>query len=236
MLIDDGIAGLELVYHFIQRDFIHSPALLWDDHDVILCDTGMPGLLPEIQKQMDDLGVPFENINKIIISHHDIDHIGNLKEIKKQLPQAKVYATALEKPYIEGERPPIKPLENTVRNVPKEHKKDFADPYGVLVDETVKGGDVLPFCGGVEIIDTPGHCPGQISLLHRKSRTLIVNDAVCFLQGKIIAPFNTPDPAQAYDSIRKLANMNYDQILFYHGGFQGKGIQKKLKDFAETLQ
>ena len=235
MLIDNGIAGLELVYHFVQRDFAHTPALLWDDHDVVLCDTGMPGLLPELKKQMEALDVPFESINKIIISHHDIDHIGNLKEIKKLLPQAKVYASAVEKPYIEGKKPAVKSLENTLRGVPEEHKKDFDDPYGVTVDETVKGGEVLPFCGGVEIIDTPGHCPGHISLLHRKSRTLISNDAVCFLQGKIVAPFNTPDLPKAYDSIRRLARMDYDQILFYHGGFQGKGIHKELEDFAKTL-
>lgn len=235
MFIDDGAAGIELVYHFIQRDFYQTPALLWDENDVILCDTGMPGLLPQLRKQMKKLNIPFESITGIIISHHDIDHIGNLKEIKKLLPQAKVYATAVEKPYLEGEKPPVKSLVNTLRNVPDERKKDFEDPYGVHVDEIIKGGDVLPFCGGVEIIDTPGHSPGQISLLHKKSRTLITNDAVCFLQGKIVVPFNTPDIPAACDSIRKLAELDFDQILFYHGGFQGKGIRKKLQDFAQTL-
>lgn len=235
MQIDQGIGGLQLVYHFMQRDFYHMPALLWDEKDVVLCDTGMPSLLPQLQEQMKELGIPFEKITKIIVSHHDIDHIGNLRKIKDLLPQVKVYATAIEKPYIERTLPPIKPLENTIRNAPKNQWKDFDGPFDVPVDEIVKGGDVLPFCGGIEIIDTPGHSPGQISLLHQKSRTLITNDAVCFLQGKVVAPFNSPDMDNVYASIRKLAGMDYDQVLFYHGGFQNGDIHKRIQDFAESL-
>lgn len=235
MRIDQGIGGLQLVYHFMQRDFYHMPALLWDEKDVVLCDTGMPSLLPQLQEQMKELGIPFEKITKIIVSHHDIDHIGNLRRIKDLLPQVKVYATAIEKPYIERTLPPIKPLENTIRNAPKDQWKDFDGPFDVPVDEIVKGGDVLPFCGGIEIIDTPGHSPGQISLLHQKSRTLITNDAVCFLQGKVVTPFNSPDLDNVYASIRKLAGMDYDQVLFYHGGFQNGDIHKRIQDFAESL-
>jgi glyoxylase-like metal-dependent hydrolase (beta-lactamase superfamily II) len=33
------------------------------------------------------------------------------------------------------------------------------------IDERIKDGDVLPIAGGIEVIHTPGHSKGHISLL-----------------------------------------------------------------------
>lgn len=43
---------------------------------------------------------------------------------------------------------------------------------------SVKPGDILPWCGGIEIIDTKGHMPGHISLYLKEFKTLITGDAL----------------------------------------------------------
>ena len=57
-----------------NQDMIH-PTLIWDDETVILVDAGLPSQLPEIQKVMEQVGVPFSKLNKVILTHQDLDHI-----------------------------------------------------------------------------------------------------------------------------------------------------------------
>ena len=51
------------------------------------------------------------------------------------------------------------------------------------VDVTLHGGDVLDICGGCEVIDTPGHTPGHISLYLPAQGTVVTGDAMVLEQG-----------------------------------------------------
>lgn len=42
----------------------------------------------------------------------------------------------------------------------------------------INTGDILPFCGGIEVLDTKGHMPGHISLYAKKEKVLIAGDAL----------------------------------------------------------
>lgn len=47
----------------------------------ILIDTGMPGLSKSIIGELAALGVDIKSIDKILLTHHDVDHIGNTKAL-----------------------------------------------------------------------------------------------------------------------------------------------------------
>lgn len=234
MVIQEGIASIDLVYHFKTRDFFTSAALLWDDKDVILCDTGLPGQLSQIKDGMAAAGVPFERLTKIIISHQDVDHIGCLHVITGLLPQVEVYAPAAEKANITGEEPFLRPLEHTTVNVPDAALGDFEN-LNAKVDHTLADGDYLPFCGGIQVIGTPGHSPGQISLFHIPTRTLIPNDALASMLGNLVLPFNTSDQNAAKASVKKFADIDFTQVLFYHGGLLLENAKQKVQAFIDTF-
>ena len=79
MKIDEGIGFIEL--HDVINDvpMVFRPTVLWDDKDVILIDTGYPGQLEAIRKNLEKL--PNGKLTKIIITHHDYDHLGSLYEV-----------------------------------------------------------------------------------------------------------------------------------------------------------
>lgn len=89
-------------------------------------------------------------------------------------------------------------------------------------------GDVFDWGGGVEIIETPGHMPGHISIYIRESRTLIAGDALVIENNKIdIAnPQYTLDMKEARNSIDKLLRYDIDKVICYHGGIYQEDIKK----------
>lgn len=91
----------------------------------------------------------------------------------------------------------------------------------------------IDFCGGIEIIETPGHMPGHISIYIKESRTLIAGDALVIEDNKltIANPQYTLDMGEAKKSINKLLNYDIDKIICYHGGV----YQTDIKDALENI-
>lgn len=47
----------------------------------VLIDTGFPGQIEDIQVEMEKVGVSFDKLKVVILTHQDIDHIGSLPEL-----------------------------------------------------------------------------------------------------------------------------------------------------------
>jgi glyoxylase-like metal-dependent hydrolase (beta-lactamase superfamily II) len=85
---------------------------------------------------------------------------------------------------------------------------------------TLRGGDVMPWCGGTEIIATPGHMPGHISLYVRAHKTVITGDALVVAHGKLRMSNvqHAIDPKTAKNSAKKLLALDAEKFICYHGG------------------
>ena len=81
MKIADGVKMMELSMNMGGIQSSIHPTLIWDDNNVILVDAGLPGGLPDIKEEMNKTGVSFDKLDKIIITHQDMDHIGGLPDI-----------------------------------------------------------------------------------------------------------------------------------------------------------
>jgi glyoxylase-like metal-dependent hydrolase (beta-lactamase superfamily II) len=71
----------------------------------------------------------------------------------------------------------------------------------------------------LQIVATPGHTAGHISVLDPLGSTLVVGDAAFNVGGTLggSPPQFTADIAQATESLRKLGGMNFERALFAHG-------------------
>ena len=58
----------------VEAELIH-PALIWDEETAILVDTGYAGQLKLFRQATEALGVAFERVAHIVLTHRDGDHI-----------------------------------------------------------------------------------------------------------------------------------------------------------------
>ncbi|WP_460644741.1 MBL fold metallo-hydrolase [Lacrimispora brassicae] len=205
------------------------PVLLLSASDVVLVDCGYPGFLPLLEEAMESKGVHPGSLTKVVITHHDDDHMGALYEIKEKYPDVKVVAGSLESGYISGERKSLRLLQaEEMLDVLPEDQKPFGIQFceslrrvrPVPVDIMVKAGDHFDWAGGCEILETPGHMPGHISLYFKESNSVITGDAAVIHGNQLVIanPQFTLDLNRAKDSLEKLISLNGDRYYCYHGG------------------
>ncbi|MFC5472124.1 MBL fold metallo-hydrolase [Cohnella suwonensis] len=224
-----------------RTDTVHL-TMIWDENDVVLVDTGFPGQFERLRDDMRGHGVDPDRLNRILMTHQDIDHIGNLQALVESSPaQIEVYAHAVEKPYIEGDRRIIRFTDEAIasvdrmpESVPEAFKQGLKrlmlNPPKAKVQRVVEGGERLPLCGGVVVIDTPGHTPGHISYYHEPSKTLIAGDALTADNGILNGPdpHTTLDMATALASLANLDGLDIRRVVCYHGGIVEGDAQERL--------
>jgi glyoxylase-like metal-dependent hydrolase (beta-lactamase superfamily II) len=94
------------------------------------------------------------------------------------------------------------------------------------------GSDVL----GLQVVATPGHTEGHISVFDRATRVLIAGDALNNTAGLAgSSPRNTADQTKAVESVKKMAALDVGTILFGHGEPLIAGAADALRSYAGTL-
>jgi glyoxylase-like metal-dependent hydrolase (beta-lactamase superfamily II) len=105
----------------------------------------------------------------------------------------------------------------------------------VPVELPAEDGKVFDFCGGVEIVATPGHLPGHIAVYIRELKTIVMGDAMN-TNGVSLQPANpayTVDMAEAAKSTEKLLKYDIDQVICYHGGVFAGPVKAALAALVE---
>lgn len=229
MKVADGVFLLDISGTLLGQPRTIHPTLLVEGDTVFLVDTGYPGQLPQLREAVEQEGVSFEKISKVILTHQDIDHIGGLSAILRELPgPIEVLAGEDEKAYIQGDKRPHKlaQLEDNLATQPEERKafyeklRDGFQHSYVHVDATLADGEILPYLGGIRIISTPGHTLGHICLYVIRSKTLIAGDTLQVQEGRLTltAPAINYDQGLYRMSIEKLTGYDIREVICYHGG------------------
>lgn len=212
---------------------------LWEwDAGYTLIDTGFPSDAGTILNAITSQGIALHSIQRIIITHVDLDHTGGLAAIKRAT-QAPVACHAVEKRYMENPRL-RKPAAFYMRP-PYWLATTFLSQYKmrpVVPDELCVDGQELP--EGFTVVHTPGHTPGHISLLHKEKRFLITGDALSNRDSNLRQPIHlyTPDERNTIRSIWKLAKKygnDYDAVVFGHGPPLLQNGGKRVKALASQI-
>ena len=169
-----------------------------------LVDTGNRGAggLTVIEEGLAAAGVGWDAVDHLIVTHKHSDHAGNVEPVLERADTAMVYAG-----------------EGDIDRIPATR------PVTAVGD----GDEVF----GLQIIDTPGHTPGHISVLDPLGGLLVAGDALNGggLRGGAVGalpegtagdvagpnPAFTVDLARANESVKKLAALQFDTVVFGHG-------------------
>jgi glyoxylase-like metal-dependent hydrolase (beta-lactamase superfamily II) len=202
-----GISTLPLEVSFNETTLTLNPVLLELDSGYALIDSGVPQTAARLEEAITAAGAGIEDIRVLIFTHQDGDHAGGGAFVVERA-RPMVFTSATEARPISGAVAPRGPESN--RYTP------------VAVDVECTEGTVFRTAAGpLEVINTPGHTPGHISLLLRDSGLLIAGDALVIHKGHLAGPHPqmTEDTAQAYKSIAHLADYPIQGVFCFHGGF-----------------
>ena len=220
------------------------PVLIKTSRSLILFDAGYPNQIDAFRLEMERIGYKLSDLTHVVISHQDHDHIGSLAALKRGHTQIIVLASSLEEPFISGKQESlrVKQAREYNKSLEGEDKKwgegflnylMTIEPCGI--DEAIV--DFPYFMDeGIEIIPTPGHTPGHISIYIKDQRTLLAGDAIAYEKGEltIANPQFTLDMPACKKSIRELAHLDIDTLICYHGGsIDVKG--DKMRAFADRI-
>jgi glyoxylase-like metal-dependent hydrolase (beta-lactamase superfamily II) len=164
------------------RKGAYSQAYLFDDGaSLTLVDTGYDGDAHEILAYLWKLGRTPEELDDIVLTHAHRSHLGGLATLKR-LSGARVHAHAWESDIINGGRKsqpiPLKPL-FPLQLFPLRILQLLGIPPHVPAEVDVKLTDTEgQRVGPLEVILTPGHTPGCISLYWREHGVVAVGDAI----------------------------------------------------------
>ena len=202
------------VYMLDSTEGSHAYVIL--GKEVVLIDTSMPGRAAKMLDELKRLSVRPEDIKHILLTHHDVDHIGNAAQLQ-QASGAAVWASGEDIPFIYGRkaRPGIKRYLSLFWKVPL---PQAINPYPP--DQQV---------GELQVIATPGHTPGHVCLLFQD--VLFAGDLVATSNGQIkpspaIMTWNMPMLLQ---SIKKVAPLSFRWVCPAHGmPLERSGLLEKM--------
>lgn len=77
---------LEIKFEYNGQQQAITPVLLQDGNETILIDCGYPDFTPQIEEAANRQGIRLDSMSALIVTHHDMDHIGSLAALKRDTP------------------------------------------------------------------------------------------------------------------------------------------------------
>lgn len=200
---------------FMPRLFPVNCYLVEEDNGLTLIDAALPKSTKKILLAARKIGKPITNV---ILTHAHIDHVGALDALKEAIPDLRVSISGRDARLLAGDKSllatePATPIRGGV-------PKGIKTAPDILLAE----GDRI---GSLEVIATPGHTPGSISLLDKRNGVLVAGDALQTRGGiavsgvmKPLFPFPamaTWNKEEALKSALKLRALNPFLLAVGHG-------------------
>lgn len=220
MKITEGVYGLPQTLDLGDMSEQVYPVAVESDEGVVLIDAGLPGNVQKIRENLGEHGFELEDVQMLVLTHQDFDHCGCGAELIEETG-ATVLAHEKDAPAIDGREEPIKGDERYT---------------AFEVDVELTGGETLNVGDHeLEVVNTPGHTPGHISLM--VDDLLIAGDALNNEESGIAGPRErfTPDMEQATEFVYRLSFLDFNKVHCFHGGTI-EATNQDVKEIFEELQ
>jgi glyoxylase-like metal-dependent hydrolase (beta-lactamase superfamily II) len=235
MEILPGIHQLKLPFPLQLDQLAVNAYLIQGDKGWMLVDTGWNTnqAFSAMERQLREIGLGFENIALILITHFHPDHYGLAGRLV-QASNAKVALHHIEKDFIDSRYMNMNGLLDQTagilrtngvpeKDLPRLQKaslgvRQYVSP--VSPEVVLQGGEVInqgPF--QFEVVWTPGHSPGHVCLLERSRKVLISGDHVlpATFPNVGLHSQSGPDPLPNYlRSLRAMEGLDVDLVLPAH--------------------
>jgi glyoxylase-like metal-dependent hydrolase (beta-lactamase superfamily II) len=218
-------------------NFIASYTILGDK--IAIVETGPTSTVNNLLKGLDEIGVKYDNVSFILVSHIHLDHGGGTGTLMRHLPNAKLIAHPRGAPHLVN---PTK-LWTQSRQVLGKVAELYEAPEPVSPKRIMSASDGMTVDLGkgteLEVVETLGHASHHFSYFERNSRTLFPGDAagIYLNQFGVIVP-TTPPPFHletTLASIDKLKEKVPRLLCYTHFGV-AKGAIEKLERHAAQLR
>jgi glyoxylase-like metal-dependent hydrolase (beta-lactamase superfamily II) len=217
--------------HLIEGIIAHC--YLVDDAELVLIDTGMPHKTKKILRYIsDDLHKTPSDLKTILLTHCDIDHVGNALELRN-ITGAKIAAHPQDAEVIAGKKMRMTPRHGM--RILFKLLGSFLQVKPFQVDNIINEGDTL---SSLTVLHMPGHTQGSIALYDSKRKVLFIGDTLGCSDGVVQGPSKnvTWDMEQAYQSIGKLRNLDFRVMLSGHGEPLKSDASVKVREFITKIK
>ena len=228
----------EVIPRVYQLPMWGSGAFVLLEDRVTVIDAGWRGQGGRVLHWLKKWGRSAEEISHLFCTHYHLDHVGGVAHVKNR-SRGLVAAHESEVAFLRGEHGESLP------NPVQEHTLgmlltpffSLLQPARFSVDLPLRQGEEFDQLGGMQVIHTPGHTPGSISLLFPREGLLLVGDALQFRRGQLAlpSPMFSADMEQAKESIRRLSQLEFETVGFSHFPPLKKDATSVLRQFAESL-
>jgi glyoxylase-like metal-dependent hydrolase (beta-lactamase superfamily II) len=235
MEIIPGIHQLKLPFPLQPEQLAVNAYLIQGDKGCLLVDCGwnINQAFSAMERQLHEIGLGFENISLILITHFHPDHYGLAGRLV-QVSKAKVALHQVEKDFIDSRYMNMEGLLDSTADIlrtngvpendlPRLQKaslgvRRYVAP--VSPEVALQGGEIIgqgEF--QLEILWTPGHSPGHVCLLERNKKILISGDHVlpATFPNVGLHSQSGPDPLPNYiRSLKAIEDLDVDLVLPAH--------------------
>lgn len=178
-------------------DLGHVNAYLVEDDVVTLVDAGMPWHADEIRQGIADAGFDVEAVQRVLVTHYDLDHVGALDSLDG--PSAIFVGERDADLVAKRQSPPLLNHKTVVQRVSDLLRRKPSVPITPVAD-----GDEI---GSFTPIHTPGHTDGHTAYVSAELGVAFVGDLV-MSDGAGLSPspwYLSRRPDAVADSIATLA-------------------------------
>ncbi|ELZ94011.1 hypothetical protein C440_10338 [Haloferax mucosum ATCC BAA-1512] len=188
------------LWHIDCKTFDMPNVFLVDDGTLTLVDSGWPSDEETVRNGVVDAGFELADIDRILLTHYDADHVGTLGRLSPDL-DASVYIHEFEAPYVTGERLPPWTARNGLEAMHRLYYRRIELPD--LPIRPIGDGDTI---GEFRVYHTPGHTPGHVTYVHEGRSAAFLGDLAYGL-GDTLRPtgrLSSYDAQQVKTSIQSL--------------------------------
>jgi glyoxylase-like metal-dependent hydrolase (beta-lactamase superfamily II) len=198
-------------------DFINTFVLIDDDGQITLVDCGLKRAPARIVRGLAALGKHPSDVTRIVLTHAHNDHAGGAAEIIDHSQATGVFAHEADAGFLRSGTMPVRGASTGLGRLLSRLPSGGFSPIEQV--EELHNGRVLDIAGGVQVVHTPGHTPGHVSLLHPQSGVLITGDAIFNMNARMTWPFSLfcTSFEQTRRTAHLLADLAYQTAAFTHG-------------------
>jgi glyoxylase-like metal-dependent hydrolase (beta-lactamase superfamily II) len=222
--------------------------LIQGENDWMLVDTGWntEEAFDALGRQLREIGISFEDVSRIIITHFHADHYGLTGRLK-QLSKATIALHQVERDLIDSRYIDMDNLLAEIaqwlrlhgvpeRELPRLQKASLGVRKFVLPaspEIALKGGEKIPHGSfNFEVLWTPGHSPGHICLYEPRERILLSGDHILptIFPNVGLHPQSGDNPLGDYlHSLEAVQQLEVDLILPAHEHVF-TGLRQRVKE------